>query len=101
MTSIIEEKARFRQIGNSLGVIVPANIRKVGGFKSGDVVTLRCPRRGVLTISSIENASKNKSQSWSELQQFVTANKTDSSIWPSNKTFKEVLVEARDKRFSL
>ncbi len=101
MTSVVEEKARFRQIGNSLGIIVPANIRKVGGFKSGDEITLHCPRRGVITISSIENCNKNKSEQWAELQQFISVNKSSGSTWPSNKTFKEVLAKARDERFSL
>ena len=40
MTAVLEERTQFRQIGNSLGVIVSANIRKSGGFSSGDEVTL-------------------------------------------------------------
>ena len=58
MTAVLEERTQFRQIGNSLGVIVSANIRKSGGFSSGDEVTLSCPRTGVITINSVVDTKK-------------------------------------------
>lgn len=101
MPAVLEEKTQFRQIGNSLGVIVPANIRKSGGFSSGDEVTLSCPRPGVITINSINDTKKDKLKSWNELQVFISANKTSDEAWPKNKSFKEILNEARDERFGL
>ena len=101
MPAVLEEKTQFRQIGNSLGVIVPANIRKSGGFSSGDEVTLSCPRPGVITINSINDTKKDKLKSWNELQVFISANKTSDEAWPKNKSFKEILNEAREERFEL
>ena len=101
MPAVLEEKTQFRQIGNSLGVIVPANIRKSGGFSSGDEVTLSCPRPGVITINSINDAKQDKLESWNKLQAFISANKTSDEAWPKNENFKEVLNEAREGRFEL
>lgn len=101
MSAILEEKTQFRQIGNSLGIIVPASIRKIGGFNSGDEVTLECPRPGVITINSVTDAKKDKLQSWNELTSFISEHKSKECAWPSDKSFKEVLNEARDERFGL
>ena len=99
MPVALEEKTQFRQIGNSLGIIVPANIRKSADFSAGDEVAISTPRSGVITITSFEHKSKNKAQTWSELQDFIAEHISNDSCWPKNKTFKEVLNEARDERF--
>ena len=99
MPAVLEEKTSFRQIGNSLGVIVPASIRKSGGFSSGDEVTLSCPRPGVITINSTTDTKRDKMQSWHELQSFISAHKSSDGAWPKDKSFKEILNEARDERF--
>ena len=101
MPAVSEEKTQFRQIGNSLGIIVPANIRKLGGFSSGDEVTISCPRPGVITINSVIDTKKNKLESWNKLQAFISENKTSDEVWPKDKSFKEILNEARDERFKL
>ena len=101
MPAVLEEKTQFRQIGNSLGVIVPTNIRKSGGFNSGDEVTLSCPRPGVITINSINDTKKDKLESWNKLQAFISTHKTSNEAWSKNKNFKEVLNEAREERFEL
>ena len=101
MPAVLEEKTQFRQIGNSLGIIVPANIRKSGGFSSGDEVALLCPRPGVITINSINDIKKDKMESWNIFQAFISAYKSSDEAWPKNKNFKEVLNEAREGRFEL
>ena len=101
MPAVLEEKTQFRQIGNSLGVIVPANIRKSGGFSSGDEVTLSCPRLGVITINSINDTKQDKLESWNKLQAFISTHKTSNEAWSKNKSFKEILNEAREERFEL
>ncbi len=101
MSAILEEKTQFRKIGNSLGIIVPASIRKFGGFNSGDEVTLECPRPGVITINSVMDAKKNKLESWNELTSYISEHKLKESAWPNGKSFKEVLNDARDERFEL
>ena len=101
MPAVLEEKTQFRQIGNSLGIIVPANIRKSGGFSSGDEVALSCPRPGVITINSINDTKIDKLESWNKLQTFISTHKTSDATWPKNKSFKEILNEARDERFVL
>lgn len=106
MEAAVEEKApakersQFRQIGNSLGVIVPASVRRAGGFCAGDEVLLESPRPGVITISSVENAGRGKLQNWHELQAFILRNKRKGAAWPENKSFKEVLSDARDERLN-
>ena len=105
MEATVKEKApakgntQFRKIGNSLGVIMPAGVRRAGGFNAGDEVIVECPRPGVITISSVVNAKKNKLQSWHELQAFISNNKCENSTWPENKSFKEVLSDARNEKF--
>ena len=90
MTAVLEERTQFRQIGNSLGVIVSANIRKSGGFSSGDEVTLSCPRPGVITINSVVDTKKDELESWNKLQEFISAHKTNDATWPKEKSFKEI-----------
>lgn len=99
MSAIREEKTQFRKIGNSLGIIIPASIRKAGGFCSGDEVTLECPRLGVITMSNIAYEEHNKLQAWNELQTFISTHKASENTWPQNKSFKDVLSEARDERY--
>ena len=94
-----EVKTQFRQIGNSLGIIVPANIRKIGGFSAGDEVSLHSPRPGVITVSSVEQINKNKIQDWNELQDFVSSHASSNAFWPKDKSFKEILNEVRDEKF--
>lgn len=101
MTAVLEERTQFRQIGNSLGVIVSANIRKSGGFSSGDEVTLSCPRPGVITINSVVDTKKDELESWNKLQEFISAHKTNDTTWSKEKNFKEILNEARNSRFVL
>ena len=101
MPAVLEEKTQFRQIGNSLGVIVPSNIRKSGGFSSGDEVTLSCPRPGTITINSAVDTKTERLESWNKLQAFISANKTSDEAWPKEKSFKEILNEARDEKFGL
>ena len=99
MTTLLEERTQFRQIGNSLGIIVPVSIRKGAGFCSGDEVTLECPRPGVITISNNVRKEKNKVQAWDELQAFISAHRVSETTWPQDKSFKDVLNEARDERY--
>ncbi len=101
MLKVLKERAKFRQIGNSLGVIVPASIREAGGFNSGDEVYLECPRPGVITINSVINTNKDKTQAWNELQTFISTHTIKESEWPKDKSFKEILSEARDERYNL
>ncbi len=98
MAQAVAEKSRIKQIGNSLGVIVPAAIRKAGGFNGGDEVSVQCPRPGVITISCIEDADASKAQTWAELQKLVSQREKPGASWPQGKSFKEVLYEARDER---
>ncbi len=101
MSTALKEKTSFRKIGNSLGIIVPANIRELGDFSSGDEVYLECPRPGVITISSIIDGKKDKVKSWNELQAFIATHKINDSEWPKDKSFKDILNEARDERCGL
>ena len=101
MSVALEEKTHLRQIGNSLGVIIPATIRKSGSFCAGDEVSLYSPYPGVITINSIKNTNKDKIENWNKLQNFVSMHKVAKDSWPKDKTFKELLNEARDERFGL
>ena len=99
MQAILEKKGQFRKIGNSVGVIVPASIRETAGFDESDEVVMRCPRHGVITISCVEDTSKDKLQEWCDLQSFISCNKNKNVTWPQDKSFKEILNESRDERF--
>ncbi len=92
------QTSKIRKVGNSLGVIVPAAVRRAGGFADGDEVSVQSPRPGLITISCIEDAGKNKARAWGDLQEFVSRRKAAGACWPKGKTFKEILHEARDER---
>ena len=55
--------------------------------------------KGVITISCVKNSRKNKIQAWDELQSFISSNKKENVTWSENKSFKEVLNDARDDKF--
>lgn len=92
------ERGRIRQIGNSLGVIVPASMRRAGGFSNGDEVSIQCPRPGVITISCIEDTGTSKAHVWGELQDFISRHEKLDASWPQDRNFKEILYEARDEK---
>ena len=99
MHMTLEKKGQFRKIGNSVGVIVPATIRETAGLDESDEVVIQCPRRGVITISCVEDKSKDRLEEWSDLQSFISCNKNKKVQWPKDKSFKQILNESRDERF--
>ena len=99
MAVVEAQRSRMRKIGNSMGVIVPAEVRRAGEFESGDAVSVQSPRPGVITISRVENEVEEKAQTWGELQELVSRRALPDAFWPKGKSFKEVLHEARDEAY--
>jgi antitoxin component of MazEF toxin-antitoxin module len=50
---MVEIKTKFRRMGNSLGIIVPAEIVNTKGFREGEDVSVNIEEKGFTTIGDM------------------------------------------------
>ena len=82
-----------------MGVIIPVEVRETAGFEAGDSILLEVPRKGVITVCSIEDNNEDNKMHWHKLKERLNSEKSIHKSWPNDKSYKEVLMEDKSEDF--